>query len=254
MRPVESEALNRAGFRHGFFTREGGISEGAYRSANFSYGVGDDSRHVDENFRRAEAALGLSPGRLVFLSQVHGNAVVELADGETRETARNLEGDAMVSRCEQLGLGVRTADCIPILIGDPATGCAAAVHAGWRGLVRGVILEAVRRMPSTQTLIAAVGPHIGVAAFEVSPDVAGELLDCSTARNPVSREYGSKPHVDLAQIAVAQLERAGVRSIDVLVGCTVSEPDRFFSFRRDGAKSGRHLSAIVPVAHDPQAI
>lgn len=247
MRPLESHALGRAGFRHGFFTREGGVSEGAYASANFSYGVGDDAHRVDENFRRAEAALGLSPGRLVFLSQVHGNAVLELSADQTRDSARENEGDALVSGCAELGLGVRTADCIPILIGDPETGRAAAVHAGWRGLVRGVIFETVRRMPTARRLIAAIGPHIGPLAFEVSADVAGELLACSTARNPVSREYGAKPHVDLAQIAVAQLERAGVATIDVVGGCTASEPARFFSFRRDGARSGRHLSAIVPL-------
>jgi len=248
MRLLESSLLLQAGFRHGFFTREGGTSKGPHASLNFSYGVGDDADRVDENFAVAEAALGLSPGRLAFLSQVHGNRVVELDAAATRATAQTQEGDAVTSRCTELGLGVRTADCLPILLGDPEAGRACAVHAGWRGLVRGVVFEAVRRFPVPSRVVAAIGPHIGPSAFEVSDDVALELLGCSSAPHPVSREYGAKPHVDLHQIAVAQLRQAGVGSVDRVEGCTLSEPSRFFSYRRDGARSGRHLSAIVPRA------
>lgn len=221
---------------------------GPYASLNFSYGTGDDPERVDDNFALAEAALGLGPGRLLFLSQVHGSQVVELSGRPTREETKTVEGDGLVASAEDLGLGVRTADCIPLLLADPQTGRAAAVHAGWRGLVSGVIGEALRRLGGASRVYVAIGPHIGPRAFEVSADVAQELAACSNAVKPVLDGFGPKPHVDLAAIAVAQLEQAGVtRShIDVLGGCTFSEPANYFSFRRDGKVGGRHLSAIVP--------
>src|SRR5688572_422563 len=88
---LTSPLLTSVGFRHAFFTRAGGSSRGPYESLNFSYGVGDDPLRVDENFRSAELALGLGPGRLSFLSQVHGNRVVELASGSTREQTKDVE-------------------------------------------------------------------------------------------------------------------------------------------------------------------
>jgi YfiH family protein len=245
---LTSQKLAAAGFRHAFFTRQGGVSVGPYESLNFSYTVGDEPQRVDENFRRAEAWLSLAPGRLVYLSQVHGSTVVELEASAERQSVKVLEGDALVSSCSELGLGVRSADCIPVLLGDPETGAAAAVHAGWRGLVKGAIREAVCGLAvPAERLIVAIGPHIGPLAFEVSDDVAASLDTCSTA-SPVLRRPGSKPHVDLARIAVAQLVSSGVPmdQIEHVEGCTATDPTRFFSFRRDGQHSGRHLSAIVP--------
>jgi hypothetical protein len=250
VRALSSQKLAAAGFRHAFFTREGGVSEGPYESLNFSYTVGDDKSRVDENFLRAEAALSLEPGRLVYLSQVHGQSVHQLDDRAWRNDVRLLEGDALVSDCGLLGLGVRSADCVPILIGDPATGRAAAVHAGWRGLVAGAIVAAVRALAvPTEHVVAAIGPHIGPEAFEVSSDVAHQLAACSLA-HPVRHDLGTKPHVDLAEIATAQLVASGVERalIERVHGCTVTERERFFSYRRDGKNSGRHLSAIVPRA------
>jgi YfiH family protein len=245
---LTSPQLSAAGFRHAFFTRAGGVSEGSYASLNFSYAVGDDTSRVDENLRRGEVALALAPGRLLYLSQVHGRTVHELDERAFRSNTKALEGDAVVSDCAALGLGVRSADCLPVLLGDPDSGRAAAVHAGWRGLAAEAIAAAVRALGVPgERIVAAIGPHIGPIAFEVSEDVAQVLDACSTAR-PVSREMGPKPHVDLAAIAVAQLLAAGLQPmrIDRIEGCTWTEADRFFSFRRDGKLSGRHLSAIVP--------
>lgn len=245
---LTSQKLSAAGFRHAFFTRSGGVSEGPYRSLNFSYTVGDEANRVDENFRRGETELGLSPGRLLYLSQVHGSVVHELDVSAERNRVKTLEGDAVVSDCSALGLGVRSADCLPILLADVESGRAAAVHAGWRGLVRGVIDAALGALGVPgERLIAAIGPHIGPVAFEVSEDVANELAACSNA-SPVRRDLGLKPHVDLAAIATAQLLAGGVRPdrLERVAGCTHDDADRFFSFRRDGKLGGRHLSAIVP--------
>lgn len=244
----QSALLTAAGFTHAFFTRSGGVSSGPYSSLNFSYSVGDDPHKVDENFARAEHLLKLEPQKLLFVSQVHGADVAELDASSTRASVLSVNADAITGTSSTLGLGVRTADCIPVLLGDPASGRATAVHAGWRGLVCGVIAAAVRSAATrSDRLVAAVGPHIGPAAFEVSDDVAETLAGCSDAE-PVERRAEGKPRVNLRAIAQAQLLSCGLlpSHVEHVAGCTFSEPASFFSYRRDGQRSGRHLSVIVP--------
>jgi YfiH family protein len=138
-----------------------------------------------------------------------------------------------------------------VLLADPASGAVAAVHAGWRGVVAGVVEAAVTRLAELgakpSDVLAAIGPHISLAAFEVSEDVAHQLEAVSPEAHVVDRTSWAKPHVDLRRIVRAKLRALGLGNerIDDVPGCTVLEPERFFSFRRDGARSGRHLSAIV---------
>jgi YfiH family protein len=247
-----SPLLTRAGFRHAFFTRRGGVSEGPYASLSFSVAAGDTEENVAANLKRAAEALGVDAERLYYLSQVHGRTAVRLDGTEDRKEVLFREGDAVLSRNPRAAVGVRVADCVPILVGDRKSGAALAIHAGWRGIVRGVIfegLEALRLEAGGDCeLLAAIGPHITGPAFEVGDDVAEELARASSAGNVVERGAGAKPRVHLSRIARAQLEEARVppESIDVVAGCTFSEPQDFFSFRRDGKHSGRHLAAIVP--------
>jgi YfiH family protein len=255
---LQSPLLRAAGFRHAFFTRRGGVSEGAYASLNFSVSVGDDPERVDANFARAGKVLELPADSIAFLSQVHGSGVVSIGEadadpalGAPRARFPRREGDALLGTSPNVACGVRTADCVPILVGDRRSGAAVAIHAGWRGLVRGVIeasIAALRELAGERAeLVAAIGPHIGPAAFEVGDDVARELEHASSARGVVDRS-GVKARVALEPIARRKLEEAGVRRelVDLVPGCTLSEKDRFFSFRRDGKASGRHLSVIVP--------
>lgn len=247
---LESRVLREAGFRHAFFTRKGGVSEGAYRSLSFSVAAGDDARCVSQNLERAAVALGVESGHVHFLSQVHGRVTHTLYGGETQAELIRIEGDALASRAPGLACGVRSADCVPVLLADRASGAVAAAHAGWRGAVNGVLSSAVgalRALAPNSDLIAAIGPHISLAAFEVSEDVAETLLEASRDPEIVDRTR-EKPHVDLRRMLRAELLGLGLAdsSIDDVWGCTVLEPARFFSFRRDGKASGRHLSAIVP--------
>ena len=249
---LESALLQNAGFRHAFFTRNGGVSTGAYASLSFSVAAGDSASNVAQNLERAGEALGVAGARIYFLSQVHGAVTHLLGDGEELRQSDiiQLEGDALVSKAAQLACGVRSADCVPVLLADRRSGAVGAVHAGWRGAVRGVVSSAVRALRNLSPdaeLIAAIGPHISQAAFEVSDDVAEAILAASRDRQIVDRS-GAKPHVDLRRMLRAELREQGLAdaAIDDVWGCTVSEPARFFSFRRDGKASGRHLSAIVP--------
>jgi YfiH family protein len=247
-----SALLMRAGFRHAFFTRRGGVSSGPYTSLSFSVAAGDTEECVSANLELAAAALGVAASHVYYVSQVHGAQALRINGTEDRREVLYREADAIVGQNPETAIGVRMADCLPILVGDRASGSAAAIHAGWRGLVRGVIasgIDALRReIGSRGDLVASIGPHITGHAFEVSDDVAKELSRASHAEGVVEHARGPKPHVHLARIARAQLEEAGVLpdAIDLVPGCTYSEPDDFFSFRRDGPKSGRHLAAIVP--------
>jgi YfiH family protein len=248
---LESSLLRAAGFRHAFFCRRGGVSAGPYESLNFSVTVGDDPDKVAENLARAADALGVGNERIFFLSQVHGAVAQAIRGDERLEHVRTVEGDALASRAPDLACSVRTADCVPILAADRRSGAVTAIHAGWRGVVRGVVeagLFGLRELAGGDTeLVVAIGPHIRLGAFEVSEDVARELEAASPVAGVVDRS-GTKPHVDLARIVRGKLEKLGVpeSAVDDVGGCTLSEPERFFSFRRDGKIGGRLLSAIVP--------
>jgi hypothetical protein len=247
---LTSSLLDQGGFRHGFFTREGGVSEGPFASLNFSALTGDDPALVQENLARAAARLGVAPARLFVLSQVHGVGCRQVTEGDEREIVAREEGDAVLAARGALACAVRVADCTPILVGDHESGAVAAIHAGWRGVELGIVGAAIQQLrvvagPRAR-LAAAIGPHISFAAFEVGDDVADRLVAISPVEGVARRLQDGRMHVDLRRIVEAQLRQAGVGEIDHVEGCTVREPARFFSFRRDGQRSGRHLAAIVP--------
>ncbi len=248
---LKSRLLEGLGVAHGFNLRTGGVSEGAYASFNLGRAVGDDSSHVGENHRRFAAGVGYAEGALFETSQVHGAAVVTLAGSEVQPQVRTREADALIAGPGGHAIGVRIADCAPLLILDTESGAVAALHAGWRGTARGVVAAGVQALLArgggrSAALAVAIFPHIRSCCFEVGDDVAAELASASPDPAVVDRSRG-KAHVDLTAILIAQLAALGVsrERIDDVAGCTRCEAQRFFSFRRDGQQSGRHLAAIV---------
>jgi YfiH family protein len=260
MLPIRSPLLAEHGFRHGFSPRHGGVSAPPYDSLNLGRGVGDDAMHVAENRRRFAEAVGYVDAALFELNQVHGRDVRRVRAGDEPIRVRSEPGDGLVLEASawaeagdvNAAVGVRTADCLPVLIGDPETRAVAALHAGWRGTVLGVVpagLELLRQVSGAPAarLIAAVFPHIGVCCFEVSDEVAGTLAAAADGAPVVRHTAGKKPHVELSAIVRLQLMAAGVpaRRIDFIAGCTRCDAAQFFSYRRDGGASGRHLTSIV---------
>lgn len=243
------------GFAHelvqGFTDRQGGVSQGEFASLNLGAKWGDEPERVAENLKRLGKAAGFDPLALVRVKQVHGAQVVRALEAQP-----TTEADAVwAARDDRLVCGVMTADCVPVLIADGGNVCA-AVHAGWRGTVAGIVAETVRTLTGAgarlDRLHAAIGPCIELRAFEVGEEVAvhfdaiasslGEVI-----RDPlVMREGVKKPHVDLVATVRAQLEFAGVRgdAIERVGGCTHDQPDRYFSYRRDGKGTGQQLSFI----------
>jgi len=249
-----SEKLHDAGFAHGFFTRQGGVSVPPWDSLNFSFTTGDSQARVRENLRRAAEVLGVGPERIYFLTQVHGTTSRVIGPEDDGSAVRAEQGDITLSSSPAVACAVRMADCAPVLLADRRSGAAAAVHAGWRGVAAGVVtaaLAALRALAADELdLIAAVGPHIERCCFEVGEDVAAELARASGLGEQAVDRSRPKPHVDLRQIIAAQLRAAaGAHAVvDHVRGCTVCESARFHSYRRNGKRGGRMLAAIVPRA------
>lgn len=252
-----SPLLAGCGFSHGFFTRRGGFSARPFDSLNFSVSVGDTAESVQRNMQVAAEHLGVTPGAIYFLAQVHGNECVSVHGTERQADVWQLEADALCGAPSKgsaldpsrYAVAVRTADCVPILIGCRNSRITAACHAGWRGCVSGVVLATVARLRDlgASHLVAAIGPHISMQAFEVSAEVAHALAAASPDADIVDWS-GARPHVDLRKMVRSQLRQAGLPDEDIedVHGCTLTDGELFYSHRRDGKNSGRHLSAIVP--------
>ena len=223
-------------------TRRGGVSTGP--SASMNLGLAGDAREaVTENRRRLATTLPAPP---VWLAQVHGARVVTV-DRDSLHTFRDTPptADAAVTRIAGTPLAVLVADCLPVFLADRSGTVIGTAHAGWRGLAAGVLestLAAMRIAPAE--IVAWLGPAIGPGAFEVGRDVldAFTASDADAARHFAPRAPG-KWLADLGALARRRLERAGVREILVDGSCTVSEPERFYSYRRDRV-TGR-MAAIL---------
>jgi polyphenol oxidase len=252
---LRSHLLTARGVRHGFSTRNGGVSSGPFATLNVAVGPGDEPDSVAENLQRLARAIEVDASRLYQTSQVHGAAVRTVRGSDDRRTVLHEEADALVTRDRDTAIGVRVADCVPVLFLDERTGYVAAAHAGWKGLVGGVLGAAVATLDGNQgagehtALVAAIGPCIGPCCFEVGEDVAATIAAAAPEDPAVVRRGASKPRVDLRRAVRAQLRGLGLDDarIEDVAGCTRCEPERFFSYRRDGARSGRHLAIISPL-------
>lgn len=249
---LRAASLTALGFRHGFSTRKGGVSQPPFDSLNLGAARGDKPEHVAENQRRFAAEVGYEPARLFMLSQVHGRQVHEVAEGAEPEHMRGLQGDALVAPAG-VPVGVRSADCVPVLLVDPASRHVAAVHAGWRGVLAGVVPATVtglarRAEAPVPQLRAAIFPHIRRCCFEVDEALAEQLAAAGPgAEQSVFQEEPGKPYVALDAIVRAQLRAAGLpeANLEDVAGCTFCDAERFFSYRRDGARVGMHFAVVV---------
>jgi polyphenol oxidase len=240
--------------KHGFSTRLGGVSRGPYATLNLDRSVGDDDDAVRENRARFAMMLGLAAEtEIVQVHQVHGTRVLDASE------ALGEKADGIIAGERGVAVGVRTADCVPVLIActdrQGAIEAVGAVHAGWRGATAGIVLEAIRDLESRggerAHMYFALGPAIGLPSFEVGDEVieaASRLLaelgggSLVTIRGPAGKQ-----HLDLHALLETQLELTGVArsQIERVGGCTYAMPSLYFSHRRDRGITGRHLSAIA---------
>lgn len=251
----ESPLLRGAGVPHGFTTRIGGLSPAPYASLNLVSLVNDPeadaNTNVAENFRRVRKAMDCQRHIRVQVNQVHGCEVWNPPAKPVRPVDAPRADAIATDRAGQL-LMVRAADCVPVLLCSRDGRAVSAVHAGWRGVVAGVIQRAVDSVCSLRGdeasgLVAAVGPCISAAHFEVGPEVV-EAFEAAGLGHAVRREAGwAKPHIDLPVAVSHQLERVGVAAegIDVSTRCTFADAGDFFSHRRDHGRTGRQAALIA---------
>lgn len=234
--------------RHGFFTRNGGVSTGPYTSLNCSFSGADEDANIRENRARAALALGVDPALLLGLKQVHGTEVITvttpwaIGDGP--------EADALVTSRPGLALGVITADCAPVLFSNPTGSIIGAAHAGWRGAFLGVLeatVAAMRALGATE-IHAAIGPCIHQASYEVSADLRTPIVeDNALAERFFTPGRPDRWQFDLPGYCAFRLKAAGVPT-GIVPHDTCAEEDSFFSYRRKTLRNepatGHQISVI----------
>jgi len=255
---------------HGFSTRMGGVSKlDGKRVLNLGFTEWDTRENVRENRRRLQAALGAQDLKLVSLLQFHSDAISHFKTAPTQPA----RGDASVTKTSGLLLAVQMADCVPILLVDPKNRAVAAVHAGWRGTLARIVEKAIGQMQmqfgsKAADLLAAIGPAIGGCCYEVGTEVAtafsGQFADAAeffdelrTGDEPNPLQWmnmmppGHQPPpkkvlLDLRKANQAQLKAAGVPGKSIFVSdlCTGCRRDLLFSYRKEGAESGRMMAVI----------
>ena len=240
-----------SGVRHGFFTRNGGVSDGIYSSLNVGYGSNDATDKVTKNRQIIIDSLGATSLNSVF--QVHGKRV-ERVDGSWAggETPR---ADAMVTKKSGIAIGILSADCAPVLFCDPKARIIGAAHAGWRGALAGVVEATINEMckigAHPDSIIAAIGPTIGPNSYEVSEIFLKPFLDQNQKNAAFFSEASRAAHFlfDLPGYILSLMKDQGLDKVNWTGHDTYADNERFFSYRfgyiHEQPDYGRMLSAIM---------
>lgn len=224
--------------------RQGGVSKGNYASLNVNPFCGDNSRDVATNRGLLAAELGIPSSHIVFPHQVHGTMSCKVTEPCAPEGV-----DALFTDVPGLCVAVSTADCIPVLLYDPARPAVAAIHAGWRGTVADIVSKTLHCMVRELGVVpsrmrAVIGPGIGMDAFEVGDEVYDAFADAGFPMQQIAVRR-DKWHIDLPASNAWRLRECGIEDIHLSGMCTFSQPDEFFSARRLGIHSGRIISGIM---------
>ena len=253
LRALVCEPLEREGFANAFSTRGGGVSAYPEASLNLAGFDEDSAENINENRRRFVSLVG-GEWRLAACWQVHGPEVRVVRNlSETQSEGEKC--DALATDLPGVLLGVKTADCVPVVIGDPRTGACAAVHAGWRGTLAGIVRHALARMSEEfgtrpEDVRAAIGPAALACCYEVGPEVVEAFREkVKNADALFTPTDEGRALVDLHRANLEQLADSGVRRerVHTLPLCTICRPEDFFSYRRDKklqGRTGRLLSVI----------
>ena len=242
-----------SGVSHGFFTRQGGVSEGLYASLNCGPGSDDAPAAVAENRARAAAVLGVSADTLVTAYQVHSPDVVRVAHPWTVDAPPRADG--LVTDQPGIALGVLTADCAPVLFADVDAGVIGVAHAGWKGAIGGVLETTVQTMiglgADPANIRAAIGPTIGPDSYEVGEEFKERFLAEGAHNGAFFRDSSATGHAlfNLPGYIESLLVQIGLAAVEVLGRDTLTDEKTFFSYRRTtlagGGDYGRQLSAIA---------
>lgn len=242
--------LDSPAIAHGFFGREGGVSEGLYAGLNCGPGSADNKAHVAENRARVAHALGMMPERLCTLYQIHSPNVVIVHEPYVGTPP---QADAHVTNVAGITLGILTADCAPVLFADVAAGVIGAAHAGWKGAHGGVVESTVIAMEKLgakrENISAVIGPCIQQKSYEVGAEFIARFTPEEQSQFFIPSDRAGHHRFDLPAYVTQTARAAGLQRVAVLAMDTCSNAAQFFSYRRTTLAGepdyGRQISAIA---------
>lgn len=250
-KPIVDNTLIDEQIRHGFFTRDGGVSEGIYRGLNVGLGSDDERTRVLENRSRVAGYFSQPDTRLMTPYQIHSSTALEVI-GPWEEGERP-QVDALVTSNPNVVIGILTADCGPVLFADPDNGVVGAAHAGWKGATGGVLENTITAMEKMgaqrQNIRAVLGPTISQKAYEVGPEFVERLTALDTENDQFLVPSVKSDHAmfDLPAYIVGRLKAAGINA-SWTGNCTYDDEASFFSYRRKTHRGepdyGRQIAAI----------
>ncbi len=251
MIPEPITAATLQPFRHGFFGRQGGCSEGDYRSLNCGLFSQDDADRVNTNRRRVANRLAVASQNLITCRQTHSAHVATIRD---QHSGTGIVADGLVTTVPGTAIGVLSADCQPVLFIEPNAHVVAAAHAGWRGALAGILENTISAMVTVgaerHQIRAVIGPAISQKKYQIGPEFEKLFMahDSTNRHFFADLEDGTRVF-NLPAYGLMRLERAGIESARWTGHCTYSDPTRHFSYRRSqhGQRqaTGLQLSAIV---------
>lgn len=237
--------------RHFSTTRKGGYSQGILKGFNLGYTVGDNPQNVTKNIELLQNSVVNNQSKIVFPKQTHSKniGIVE----KDQNTFSNT--DALITNISGICIAIRTADCVPVLLFDPIQKVVAAIHSGWKGTIQKISQKTIEIMQhefgtNPQHIVAGIGPSIGPAVYEIGPEVADQYKEQFPNNNLlVSIQDSDKSLLNLWEANKQILLDSGVpeKNIEIAEMCTYSNPELFYSARRDGVKCGRLATGIMLV-------
>ena len=234
------------GIRHGFFGRQGGVSQPPYDTLNMALRTGDRREHVLANRKIVAEAMGAA--QLLLPRQVHGTTTVRVTAPWAPDDAP--DADALVTTELGLLIGVTTADCAPILLCDAKAGVVGAAHAGWKGALYGIVESVVAAMVEAGAepgrIAAAIGPCIQRRSYQVGPEFEQRFLEVDPASEAFfTAGRAGRPYFDLESYVCLRLSRAGVRTVQASGVDTMGEISCYFSYRRTTLEGGGSIGTQV---------
>ena len=247
-----NQLMNISNLKHCFFSRKNGVSKGIYNSLNCGLGSKDDKKNVIQNINIVCKKLNFTKKPIITLNQTHSNKVVCFNNRE--EAKDKMIGDAIVTKLKNIGIGVLTADCVPILFCDPQKKIIGCVHAGWKGALSGIIENTMDKFlelnSNARDLVAAIGPCINHQRYEVGYDFYKKFVAQSKNNKQFFIISNDKKYLfNIRSYINAKLIRLGIKNIDHIKMDTFLDKENFFSYRRSKRNNdkdyGRCISVII---------
>ena len=250
---IKSKKLSKfQEIKHGFFNKEGGKSEGIYKSLNCGIGSSDTKKNVRNNLKIVCKKINCSSKKLILLNQIHSNKFYFIRKNFEFNKKR-LKGDALITNVKNIALGVLTADCVPILIYDNNLKIISVIHAGWKGAYIGVVKRVIKFLiengSNAKDLIAVIGPSISQKSYEVQKNFKDKFLKKDKHSKNFFKLRKNKTYFSLNKYIYSQLKKLGVENLEIINKDTFDPKNNFFSARKSIHNKendyGRNISIIM---------